>query len=124
MSVEVVPRKGQKGTVFIALMEEPNPNFDPEQEEGPPTNLKFLPIDLTLAVGQGNQIEFRRPNKSTFLRPATVDGDPMLGRLQYINLPSEDSVLDMFGIWAIRGYPAFTDGSSFPGSFFEMRIGR
>lgn len=123
MSIEVVPRKGQKGTVFVALMEEPNPNFDPEQEEGP-TNLKFIPIDLTLAVDQGNQIEFKRPNKSSFLKPATVDGDPTLGRLQYINLPSEDSVLDMFGIWAIRGYPEFEDGSSFPGSWHEQRIGK
>lgn len=123
MSIEVVPRKGQKGTIFIALMEEPNPNFDPTQEEGP-TNLKYLPIDLTLAVGQANQIEFKRPNKSSFLKPANVDGDPILGRLQYINLPSEASVLDMFGIWSIRGFPEFSDGSSFPGSFKEIRVGK
>ena len=123
MSIEVVPRKTQKGTVFTALIQEPNPNFDPEIAESP-LNPKFLPVDLTLAVGQANQIEFKRPNKSTFLKPADVDGDPTLGRLQYVNLPSEASVFDMSGLWAFRGVAVFSDGSSFPGSWFEQRVGK
>lgn len=123
MSTEVVPRKSQKGTVFTALIEEPNPNFDPTIPEGP-ANLKYLPVDLTLAVGQANLIEFKRPNKSTFTKPALVDGAGPLGRLQYINLPAEASVFDMSGIWALRGIAAFADGSSFPGSWFEQRVGK
>lgn len=123
MSSEVVPRKTQKGTVFTALIEEPNPDFDPTQAEGT-SNLKFLPVDLTLAVGQANLIEFKRPNKSTFTKPAVVDGVPTLGRLQYINLPAEASVFDMSGLWAFRGVAVFSDGSEFPGSFFEQRVGK
>lgn len=123
MSIEVVPRRTQKGTVFTALIEEPNPNFDPEQEESP-LNSKFLPVDLTDAEAVGNQIEFKRPNKSTFLKPAIVDGVPTLGRLQYINFPVEGSVFDMSGLWAFRGVVLFNDGSSFPGSWFEQRIGK
>lgn len=123
MSIEVIPRRTQKGTVFTALIEEPNPNFDPTQEESP-SNLKFIPVDLTDAVGQANLIEFRRPNKSTFTKSAIVDGDPTLGRLQYINIPTEDSVLDMSGLWHFRGIVTFNDGSIFPGSFLEQRIGK
>ena len=123
MSIEVVPRKTQKGTVFTALMEEPNPNFDPTQEESP-SNLKFLPVDLTDAVGESNLIEFKRPNKSTFTKAAIIDGDPTLGRLQYINTPAEGSILDMSGLWAFRGIAAFNDGSEFPGSFFEQKVGK
>ena len=104
-------------------MEEPNPNFDPGQAEGP-SNLKYLPVDLTLAVGNANQIEFKRPNKSLFLKPASVDGDPTLGRLQYTNLPAEASVFDMSGLWAYRGIVVFDDDSSFPGSWFEQRVGK
>ena len=123
MSQEVVPRKGQKGTVFTALMEEPNPNYDPSLPIGP-GNLQYLAVDLTLAVGQLNKIEFKRPNKSTFLKPADVDGTPTLGRLQYINIPAEASVFDMSGLWAYRGIAVFADGSSFPGSWYEERVGK
>jgi len=123
VSLEVVPRKDQKGTVFTALIEEPNPNYDPSSPEGP-GNLKYLPVDLTLAVGNANKIEFKRPNKSTFLKPADVDGTPTLGRIQYTNLPAEDSVFDMSGLWAYRGIVVFDDNSSFPGSWFEQRVGK
>jgi len=123
VSQEVVPRKGQKGTVFTALMEEPNPNYDPSLPIGP-GNLQYLPVDLTLAVSQLNKIEFKRPNKSTFLKSADVDGTPTLGRLQYINIPAEASVFDMSGLWAYRGIAVFTDGSSFPGSWYEERVGK
>ena len=123
MSIEVVPRKTQNGTVFTALIEEPYPHFDPSLPQGP-GNLKYLPVDLTLAVGNANKIEFKRPNKSTFTKPADVDGTPTLGRLQYVNFPAESSVFDMSGLWAFRGVAVFSDGSSFPGSWFEQRVGK
>lgn len=122
MSEEVIPRIGQKGTVFTAQVEEPNPNFDPGQPEGP-SSKKFLPVDLTLATGS-NQIEFKRPNKTTFQKPASVNGPPLNGELQYVNLPAEASIFDMSGLWRFRGIIVFSDASSFPGSWFEQRVGK
>jgi len=121
MSEEVIPRKGQIGTVFTATIEEPNPNFDPSQPEGP-TNLKFLPVDLTNATGQ-NEIGFRRPNKTIFNKNATRVSPFTDGKIQYIDSVSP-GVLDMAGLWRIRGLVKFTDGSEFPGSFTEMRVGK
>lgn len=123
MSQEVIPRIGQKGTVFTAIVEEPNPSYDPGQPIGP-SNLKYIPVDLTNAVGEANKIEFRRPNKTTFLKDADVLGDPTTGKLQYINIPAESSVLDIDGLWHIRGIVAFSDGSEFPGSWHEQRVGK
>lgn len=122
MSEEVIPRVGQKGTVFTATVEEPNPAFDPTQPEGP-TNQKYLKVDLTNAVGQANLIEFKRPNKTTFTKPAVVFGTPSDGKLQYINTPSEGSVFDMAGLWRMRGIAVFSDGSLFPGSWAEQMVG-
>lgn len=123
MSQEVVPRKGQKGTVFTATVEEPNPAYDPSQPVGP-SNLQYLTVDLTNAVGQANKLEFKRPNKKTFLKDAVVTGSPSAGQLQYINIPAEASILDMSGLWEIRGIAKFSDGSEFPGSWVEQIVGK
>ncbi len=122
MSEETVPRVGQKGSVFTTTVEEPNPNYDPSLPISP-TNKKYLIVDLNQAVGEANKIEFKRPNKSTFTRNAVVFGTPSDGKLQYINLPSEASVFDMAGLWRLRGIAKFSDGSEFPGSWTEMRVG-
>jgi len=121
MSEEVVPRKGQIGTIFTATIEEPNPNFDDSQPEGP-TNKKFLVVDLTNATGQ-NEIDFRRPNETTFKRNAIRVAPFTDGKIQYIDSASP-GVLDMSGLWRIRGLVKFADGSEFPGSFTEMRVGK
>jgi hypothetical protein len=123
MSQEVVPRKGQKGTVFTATVEEPNPAFDPSLPEGP-GNLKYLIVNLTNAVGQANKIEFKRPNKSTFQMDATVLLPATNGQMQYINYPNTASILDMAGLWEFRGIANFSDGSEFPGSWVEQRVGK
>lgn len=105
-----VPRVGQKGTAFTATVDEPDPN-NPGQ---------YLVVDLTDADPAACFIEFKRPNKTTFQKPAIVYGDPENGQLRFVD---GVGILDAVGDWYIRAIAGFDDGSVYPGSWTLQEVG-
>jgi len=105
-----VPRVGQKGTAFTATVDEPDPD-NPGQ---------YLVVDLTDADTDTCVIEFKRPNKTTFTKPAIVYGLPANGKLRFVD---STGVLDAVGDWYIRACAGFEDGSFYPGSWTLMEVG-
>lgn len=108
--VAAIPRVGQIGTGFTAIVDEPDPN----------TPGSFIVVDLTDADAANCWIEFRRPDNTTFRKLATVLGDPTLGKLRYVD---SVGIFDMPDTWWFRAVAGFDDGTEFPGSWYEQPVG-
>lgn len=119
-SDETIPRISQIGTVFTALMEEPNPNFDDTIAEDPITNPKFLTVDLSDDDGS-SKLEFMKPNKKRFTVPAAVFGATTDGKLRHTD---DVGILTMVGIWSFRGIYSTNGGQIFPGSWHKQQVGK
>lgn len=103
-----VLRIGQKGTAFTATVDQPDSN-----------NIgSFIIVDLTQAILV--QIEFQRPDKTTFVNTASVTNTPTDGKVQFNDT---DGVLDQVGAnWQIRATATFSDGY-YPGSWTIFEVG-
>lgn len=107
-----IPRVGQKGTAFTAVIDEPIPNTDPVQ---------YQLVDLTDADPTNVWIEFKRPDLTTFKKLAFVYTAPANALLRFVD---GDGILDQVGDnWEFRGIAGFDDGSEYPGSWTIFPVG-
>lgn len=111
---QAIPRIGQIGTSFYAAVDEPD-TFDSEGNV-----LTYKLVNLTNANTNDLFIEFKRPDKTTFTKAATVFGSPANGVL---NFNDSVGILDQVGDWEWRGIAGFNDGSHYPGSWILTSVG-
>ena len=72
---------GDTGTVFIITISDTG-----------------VPVDLSSGTSASNVILFKRPDRTTFNRPAVFDTDGKDGRIKYVSASGD---INMPGVWHI-----------------------
>ena len=75
---------GDTGTVFIITISDTG-----------------VPVDLSSGTSASNVILFKRPDRTTFNRPAVFDTDGKDGRIKYVSVAGDIS-MPVFGILALE----------------------